>query len=90
MCPFAGDIAFRLMKSAHAAAASTFGVPLPSITICDINAEMLKVREAVCPHAWPSLFPPASPCPVHLTTTLLPLNSTVRQEACAGALPRVA
>jgi hypothetical protein len=35
------------MKSAHAAAASTFGVPLPSITICDINAEMLKVREVV-------------------------------------------
>lgn len=47
-----GDIAFRLMKTAHdslsssSAGQSSSPLPLPSITICDINAEMLKVGRA--------------------------------------------
>lgn len=40
-----GDIAFRLMKKALETYPPTHSTPSPSITICDINAEMLKIGQ---------------------------------------------
>ena len=49
-----GDIAFRLMKKALETYPSPHSTPPPSITICDINAEMLKVGQV---RAQEQIFP---------------------------------